>query len=324
MNHYEPFNNFTTDELSATTRFMELLLQVRERVSSPKLTSTITQYSSGKGFLDKVECYHPTGLNLQTIKRKCEELGLSYHSKRLADKKLYLEISKNEKQIHFFLGHPHNQILRKIFFNPSGYKSVNEMMSFLEEIFDNEMLELVITRIDFTLDLCVSYQEILKGLDIKHKRSNSEYSRNSVRSGIVIGGMNDKIKIYDKAAQLRLKTPLTRIERQIRKPVLFVRSVKDLSNSLEKILNFKPFDVINLNHIDFEEGQCRTQEQLNKMSELKALIDHEGYFLAKKKLNQNDNFQRDFGKFFKLTEFSRSANDQFQEDIITYFGGLNL
>lgn len=319
MNQYEPSNSYSTNDVTATTRFIELLLQVQSRVSSPKVTSSQSIYGQGNGFLDKIECYSLEGISVNKIRERCNQLNYSTRGVKLKDKRLYLEINCNECFLHFYLGHPLNQTLRNLFFNPSQFSNITHMMNLLKEVIGDQLEEFQLSRVDYAVDIPVEYLEVLRGLDVKYKRANSEFLGNSIRTGLVVGTKDDKVKVYDKSKELGLDHPLTRIERQVRGSYLIVKKLIELPESLGKILNFKPLSIVSTNHLEFLDGICKTTEQFKKFNEIKVLIEYEGYFLTKKKLNKNGNFKRDYAIYFALTPYVKQPNEHFEQGILNFY-----
>lgn len=178
-----------------------------------------------------------------------------------------------------------------------------------------------IYRLDFTVDLYRPYSNVLEELDIAYKHYRVEHLNSSKgRTGLQVGTDNDKIIIYDKAAQKGLKTPLTRIERQLTGPKVPVKMFRELRESLPLILEGDLLSNVKLNQVDFVEESILSEKKIEKLHELKTLIKHEGFFQAKKKLTtEHNNFKRDYGNLFSLKPLEVQPSDLLKDGLTKYF-----
>lgn len=315
MNVNEPFE-LSHEQMKPLVKYTQLLLAVQQRVSSSKPTSAKVPH--GRGLLDKLEIRLVAPLDVETLNSRCKSLGYKLEGSYKKDKRFYLSIQFGTNVIDCYMCHPENKEIRKIILNPSKFNCWFEIEAFLILIFTSNILEADIYRIDFTFDVFQEFQKVLEGLKINHKRANSEFLGGSVRTGLIVGTGNDKYNIYNKAAKEKSNLPWTRIERQISGKILFIKKIKDLRDSSDLILKFNPFSEVQLNHLKLNDPALFPNNR-EKYDELKFLVKHEGYFLSRKKLSKNNNFDRDYGEFFQLIPHSIQPSNIFNKDIINFF-----
>jgi hypothetical protein len=321
MNVHEPY--LTDSEFQSIAKYVEILMNVSNRVSSRKVAPLISNIdmSLGRGLIDKLIIHLPISINIEELRVRCELLGYKVIFRYLGDKRYYMSIDCNSLTIDCFLGRPDNTEIYKIITNPSKVKHWSIIEILLLKIFNKIVLDSKIYRMDCTVDYFEVYMKLLKGLDIKYKRANVEFHGNSIRSGMLIGDTsgNDKISIYNKAELEKVKYPWTRIERQLTGAKVIVNRLGELKYSADKIIKFDPLAIVSLNNINFLSEKKLTTERLEKFNELKALIKYEGYFLARKKLDIQRHFKREYGDFFTLTPYLLQPREIFNRDILTFF-----
>lgn len=314
----------TSEDRDALTDTLRLLLTTHTRVSSQKVTSDDPYSSYGRGLLDKLEIFLPSPVSPTWIREKCFKEGFQVSERYKSDKKLYLTVTVESQKISCLIGHPNNQEIKKIILNPSHCESYSHTEMNLLRLFGPSVLTAKVYRIDFTVDIFKDYSQVLKGLNVKHKVSNIEYIGGSIRTGLLVGANNDKIIIYNKAVREKSSNPWTRIERQISsskkiKEIIGIKNLGELRDKWDEILAFNPLSIVTLNNIEFINSDNLDNQHKDRLNEAKALIKHEGYFLARKKLNANRNFERDYGRFFALTPVNIQPYKIFNHDITNYF-----
>lgn len=319
MNGNEPLTTFTNEELGRVVSFTKLLSKVHSKVSTLNPTSTTQCSALGRGLIDKLEIFLPEKMLVSELLERCEYLGFKVEGKKLRDKKFYLVIETGKMNVNCFLGVPDNQEFQKVILNPSHANNLSISEFVLHQIFGPTVLRSKIYRLDFTVDIYEEYQQVLRGLDVKYKKAHVEYMGGSIKTGLLIGSGNDKILIYNKAKRERVKRPWTRLERQLSGSKVPIKVFEQLRYGLSEILDYDPLSIVTLNNLEFNEVSNLTQNQHEQLSEFKALIKHEGYFLTRKKLNANKNFQRDYRKYFSLTPYQQQPSDIFNADIKNFF-----
>lgn len=318
MNVNEPIT-YSPSEIRSVVRFTEILAQVELRVSRCNPTSTSQRSAFGKGLLDKLEFLLPEPMSVEKLQEKCKELGYKLKGEYKGDKRFYLSIYDCPQVIDCYLGHPHNIQFTKIILNPSKVEKFSITELEVLKIFGPTAVNSKIYRLDFTVDIYEEYSKVLSGLDIKFKKTNSEFIGGSIRTGLNVGGKNDKVIIYDKGVKEKVDHPWTRIERQMSGRSIFIQRFGDLKSKLIDIIQFNPLGIVKLENIQVIEDAKHTSIQLERINELKALLKYEGYFLAKKKLTLNNNFQRDYGCFLMTIPYETQPSDIFERDIVNFF-----
>ncbi len=320
MNGNEPLSILTEMELSRVVNFTQLLCKVSPRVSRQKPTSHDAFVQLGRGLIDKLIIHLPTTLYLSNTISKCNELGLKYRDKYLG-KLFTLEVNIGTQTIHCVLGKQGNDEFYKVIINPSHGRFCSTTELNLIKLFSPTVLNSKIYRIDFTTDIYEEYEQVLRGLNVKFKSANVEYIGKSVRTGIKIGSNSDKIIIYNKALKEKVDKPWTRIERQMSGSKVPVKKLIELRHALPEILANNPLEIITLNNLELVKPEFPKGDQLERFYEFRTLIEHEGYFLTRKKLNEkyHKNFNRYFGEFFTLTPYKYQPSDIFKSDIINFF-----
>lgn len=318
MNVSEP-QNYSNSDIQSVARFVEILMQAEQRVSRCKPTSAEQGSALGRGLLDKLEISLPVAMSVVKLRERCKELGYRIKGEYKGHRKFYLSIYDCPQPIDCFLGNERNEYFSKVILNPSKVEKYSTTESELLKIFGPTVLNSKIYRLDFTVDIYEDYSKVLSGLDIKYKKANSEFLGDSVRTGLNVGVKNDKVIIYDKGLKEKVKKTWTRIERQMSGKKIFIKSLGELKSKLNEIIKFDPLGIINLKNIQTIENVKYTALQLEKLSDLKALLKYEGYFLAKKKLSVNNNFQRDYGDFLVAIPYDIQPSEIFNRDIANFF-----
>ncbi len=295
-------------------RFMELLESARENIVS---SSIVTSDDQVFGCIDKLELSLVVPINRADIEAKTE--GISRET-RLRDKRWYLEIEKG-MGIYLYLGHPDNVELSRLITRPSAFKTFGEYQSYLYKYFGRERISSArITRMDLTVDYLLPWESVVKGLDIKNKRKRVQYMEHSGdRTGIQVGSSGEVIVIYDKGAEAKLNQEITRIEMQLKGRKVPIRYFSDLNLLVERVERSKLFGDVILNDISFTELMEMGPSRLQRLDELKALVKHEGFFIARKKLNTSNNFNRDYVPMFKMVLWEKQPQEALCEALVNYF-----
>jgi hypothetical protein len=305
---------FNHSELGSIVRLTQILLGVHERVSSQKPTSLRVE----RGLLDKLVIKLTTTQSVQSLRVRCRELNYKIEGYYKRDKRFYLSINLGHQIIDVLLGRPENTEFWQITINPSKFSHWSLLEMNLIQIFNPIVLTSIIYRLDFTYDIFEDYYQILSGLTVLNKSARTEFVDGSIRSGLQIGVGDDKFVIYDKGFKEKTDFSWTRIERQISGTKVFIKTLGEMKSSIEKILEFDPFSTVSLNNIHFQ-GASLSHGQRVKYDELRTLIKHEGFYLARKKLSKDRNFIRDYERFFQLIKYTNQPRDIFNRDIIKFF-----
>lgn len=295
-------------------RFFELLQLAKEKDVSSEVTTSVKKEL---GCIDKLEIYFQV-----PIKRSEVEEVTSGISKitRLRDKRWYLEIGK-DTGTYLYLGHPDNTDLVKLITKPSTFHNVNQYKSYLYKYFGVDRIENArISRMDLTVDYLEPWSKVVRGLSIEHKRKRVQYLEHSgQRTGIQAGSGSQVIVVYDKRAESKLDHDITRIELQLKGKELPIRTFKDLSQLPDRLKNSNLFSGIILNEISITELRGDNPLRLKRLGELTALLEHEGYFIARKKLNSSNNFNRDYAPLLNIRMWDRQPQEVIEKFVYDYF-----
>ncbi|MBF0313610.1 MAG: hypothetical protein HQK52_09345 [Oligoflexia bacterium] len=272
------------------------------------------------GFLDKVRCYHEQGFLKNSLVERWKHYGFEFGKGRPREDRWSIEVVAYGRPIYIRWGN-RSDTTYNFFLNPSKFKNVYQMQKILIEVLGEECLEAKVNRVDFTVDIPIAYHEVLAGLEVKYKRANVEFHNNYNRTGLNVGGNQDKFVIYNKSDEKNLPYPLTRIERQLRGRKIVFSKFGEIANSLDRILDFHPMKYVKTNYVQFLKGKPIGNKQNDRFYELRTLVLHEGLYLAKKKLSLNRNFHRDYEKFFRLIPCEQQPSDYFNKGIKKFYQG---
>jgi len=187
---------------SALVQFLTILQTTDQRVSTAKLT---------------IELDQPVSIESLRIAARREEFSIN--RTRLRDGKWYLELLGGAHGFYTPIVQSQTQeFFWKLITRPSAFGNFVEYQNALHLIVSPaEVATARIQRLDLAVDYQAPLTEILKSLDIPHKRSRVAFmDEGSTRTGIMVGKGNEKIIAYDKAKQKGIAGPLTRIELQLR------------------------------------------------------------------------------------------------------------
>jgi hypothetical protein len=308
--------------VASAAQFFTLLCKVSNRVSIQEETSPKpigpTNFS---GKIDKLELIIPSGVDRRSIVKQATDNKLLVQAKTLRDRKWYLEVGGANSGFIAYLGHPENNVIRKLICRPSAFDTFREFQEFVTQFIPLEaLISADIKRLDFTIDYKVGFQSLLKGLDVKYKQKKIEYTEKSgVRTGFLVGSTNEKTLAYNKSLQSRTSIPTSRIELQVSGKSLPVSKYQDLKNVVGSP-DFAAFNHITTNHIEvLKHFSSSDSNEGLRASQLEQLLEREGYYSTRRALNQNKNFKRDYGRHLVVTPWSTQPNQVFQQSMFKYF-----
>jgi hypothetical protein len=201
----------------------------------------------------------------------------------------------------------------------------------------NEIENIRIYRIDFCIDLDLSFSDLIKWLRVPYKqikRSDTDKGRN--RTGITFGRGDLVICVYDKNEEQRRKGveldgPLTRIEVRYTGDKLPIQYVRELPNLLSVTFNgrrLSPFSVVSIEPCYLVPIETISTPPLHNSKVIDKLITWVrldtylsvgGLDLAKKQMNAHGNFNRDVRGILTFEEFPHDLNSVLLSDLETYF-----
>ena len=204
----------------------------------------------------------------------------------------------------------------KVELNPSHYSGFSEMKEVLSIFGDTFSMK--ITRIDLAVDIPFTIESVFRKLLISRKRIRQEFSEGRMLSGVYIGKIPELYCIYDKARQLDIEGPLTRVELRQMKHKVCVKRVSELPD----LLTATPFERIKL--IEAKKNEDLKTNQMVKASILRESISTFGATGAFKLLNSHHTFIRDFGAVIQGSKDLPNFDEIFQSNMKDFFSeGVN-
>jgi hypothetical protein len=223
-----------------------------------------------------------------------------------------------------FLGHPNNPQIHKIITRPSAFSSWDKYTETMESLFGDSIADSRMHRLDFAVDYETPFANMLTCIDVTHKRQRSEFQEKSgVKTGLIIGTGSNKILVYDKALEQGVPGSLSRIELQLTGKSVPDTKLKLLPNTISAS-EFSPFHLVRLNDVAIDASALtHSTEIVHRMQEFRTLLQHNGFYGARKALNQARNFDRDYMKHLTLTRWTHDPNTVLRKSLLNFFNGVN-
>lgn len=298
----------------AVLSFFNLLEGVHKRVLSEKPASAKQPKVTSAG-IDKLNAYFTNSVSKAGLIDKARSNGYTTNIVFLKDRKPYLAIAQEERCVHLRIGMDQSRIVGLVS-NPNHFNSWQHYTSFLKTIIEPEILDAAkASRLDLNLDLETSFQDLMQMIDIRNKRSAWSFNDESgKRTGVIIGKGSEKVVIYDKALKENSETPRSRIEVRLTGTKLLNKSIWGVP---ETVCNQPHFE--NLIGVSVSYPEARHTEQLQrKLQPFKFMLEHDGFYLAKKHFNTSRNFERDFSKLIKVTSWPIQPEELFRSTILQF------
>lgn len=197
-------------------------------------------------------------------------------------------------------------------FNPSRFPSFGKVDSIVNSVFNSDP---IIDRIDFNVDIAMPINDVLGSLMIKRKRAREVYREYTEATGVYIGRNPDLYCLYNKALKDKLSGDLTRIERRLFKQKVPFRNYSEL----DFYLDFNPFESLSMYELKMTGNRLSDEAKFKKLQELALL---HGLTGAKRILNSNQNFNRDYGKFLLERCDGLSLYEIHRTEMINFFNGV--
>jgi hypothetical protein len=305
------------DCVTGLANFMNILLRTEARVSSTQVASKHVGPDRARACLDKLIFISETPIPRSVIEQRLKALNINFRISTLADKKWYLS-TKNGLQL--FLGHPNNVKFHKIITRPSAYRDWNQYIRLLEDLFGEWIDNFRIYRIDLAVDYMTPFSNLLKCLDIAHKRQRTEFQEKSgLKTGLIVGVGSNKLVIYDKANESGLNESMSRIELQLTGKSVPTTTIHQLQETLCSA-DFRPFGIVRLHDVEVHSHpSTHPNPVVERINEFKTLVQHNGFYGARKSLNQARNFDRDYAKHLTLSHWSLDPNEVLHESLMEFF-----
>ena len=251
--------------------------------------------------------------------------GLAQKSVKLRDNRWYVQVGDDSIGWYFKAPYNQNTDISKMITRPSAFQSFEKYLNTLSQILTgNELKNIKITRLDITVDYFETLENVLQSLNVINKQVEVEYmEKASRRTGMMIGKGSEIIVVYDKADRSNRSDPLTRIELQIAGKKLPTRDIFKLKESLLADKGKSHFNTLTLNHITLDKPHdVESKAVHDRFKEFETLLKHDGYLSARKKLNENGNFKRDYGAFFILDPWDNQPEKVFNQSMESFFNDV--
>jgi len=292
-------------------------------ILSSKLTSDNYKSNFYAGFIDKII------LNAKSLNQDkyvfldhFKSMGLIVEDGCFRGGGARLEVTLPNKDKAYLRYNYHSKQIMSFILNPSMYRDYNDfqnsLLSYLGYVPTIEGLP--ITRIDKTVEITLSLDEVLRGVDVKNKRSTKIYEfRSGIFDGLEVGKKPEVLKLYNKTKKAKLNFPVTRIEAYCIRNKIDLKTLTEMKKSFHIGSHYrdKTFDNICLSNLEFNKPLNKMQS--DKVEELRILCNHLPFTIAKSLKNRNRNFDRDFGNLHRLEPWKIQPNVIFNKGVRNFF-----
>lgn len=305
-------------------------VQLSPRVEEP-LSSDVNVVNRQAG-IDKADCRLYECVAVEVIKARANELGLPLrHMKIGKNKKQVLRIGDPEgEHIYLELRHIQSPFTRTILTNPNKFRSAERYFQFLVSLFGiNHFEYMKLFRLDFNVDLPVSFNAVRKMLRVKYKQLNARHDGRSSRiTGLNFGGGDESVCAYNKAYQVSKNETSddlrSRIEIRLKGKRLPIKKIHELPMVIKNTKYgrpINPFYFLSLEPFTLaDESSIKDPKKLRKLVYLKSLIEASSLDYAIRKLNQNGNFMRDYKGLIEFHESPYDLDDILLNNLFDFFG----
>lgn len=235
-----------------------------------------------------------------------------------------LYISKENK---IRLGYsPRTRQLHLVTLNPLRFESYTHLNSLLVSLFGIEIKLYSVTRIDFAINILKPIGEIKKGFSVKWKQICRTYDTRKRHTGQTYGSIEKQITLYDYNERHRPKEklpPETRLEARFSlKKNVPIDEYRDLIAlpDLLRLGAFCPFKGVSFQEVLLKNKPSVAQvDAFTKFINFKVYLEAYGLDRTRKELGRNNNFQRDYGKYYKALNVIDDFNIPLAEALEHYF-----
>ena len=207
--------------------------------------------------------------------------------------------------------------------NPSHFSCATEFLVEIDKILPgNGFRNTNLSRVDLTIDIQGSFEEVIKQIDVKYKRISNHSTYSGSKIDFVSFGKSSSgeyVKIYDKSESLNISN-ITRLEIQLKNPKLKRVLSRDPLIALEE-LNSTEFHehtrnpLNNVRLIDYELTPTNTGKKLKLEGSLRIAP----LSIIRRRLNPHSNFSRDYRKVLKIKEQRYQPREIYQIGIKEWF-----
>lgn len=298
-----------------------------ERVLRQEASSKVEHLPVIGGGVDKLIAYFKEPIQVAEILAKAKHLNYLCQATVLNDKKHYLKVAHEEQSMHLKYSLEKSHVVNMIT-NPNRFKTWEAHINFIQSIFAYETIKSAKSqRLDLNLDFATPLPTLIQSLDIKNKKCAQRFiDEAGSRTGLIIGKGKETIEIYDKALKDGLNTPYTRLELRLGTSKLKIRDIFEIPSFIQNSKTiFNTLEGVNLN---FLSGGI-SDAQSKRLDTFKMILEREGLYTAKKELNKERNFDRDFSKLVEFKKWDLQPSQLFKNEIARFFetkeggGGLH-
>ncbi|MFT6630432.1 MAG: hypothetical protein ACJAS4_000370 [Bacteriovoracaceae bacterium] len=292
-------------------------------ILSSKLTSQNIQNHCYGGFIDKIILDARTlEIHKDELREHLDNLELKYEDGSFRGGGLRIKIRITQDSTAYAKYNFFTKQLSQLILNPSSFSYYSSFKYEVLSIFGPlDVIQLLpLTRIDKTVDITLSYEEVSRGFNVKHKRSVNIYQFMSAQNrSIDIGKSPEVIKLYNRTFKAKLNFPCTRLETCLIRNKIGYKNLKELE---EFWVSDKSKEDTTFKNVSFNSIEIHNQNNLpdkKKQNKISVLLDHFPYFLIKSLLNNKGNFLRDYKKIVELLPYKIQPNAVFTTGMRIFF-----
>lgn len=300
----------------AIAAYLRILDAVSTRVLREQASSKVEHLPVKSAGVDKLELLLTEALPTELILERSRRLGLTVAQTYLKERTPFLKISDGDHYILLKPGIDRKHIVKMIS-NPNRFNGWGPYMDFIENVLGPYTVESgILNRLDLNLDFSCTFADLIQSIDVKNKRSALSFKDESgERTGVIIGKGNENIEIYDKTKQAKLDTPCARIEIRLGGKKLPTRQITHLPLLLQSRDLFAPLEGVNLHFTN----NALVESKADRLIEFQSLLKREGFYAAKKSMNKERNFDRNFSGLIQIKYWDTQPSQLFKDRIKDFF-----
>jgi hypothetical protein len=263
------------------------------------------------GGVDKLNGYFQRPFAVNEWQLFVRAKGIAMKRVHLKDRRAYFEVGTSPQVIHLKLDRFGESIVGLVS-NPNHHLSWAQYLNFLQKVISQDSLDSIqITRIDLNLDFDISFKELISSLDFDFKQSSLIFmDQSGERTGLSLGKGAEIVVVYDKGRKERTPHSWSRIEVRLSKNKLPTKSLSQVSATLLRSSAFS-----HIKGLHFSNPNLYNQLEKEKFVHFLFLAERDGFFAAKKQLNQQRNFRRDISKLVEIQMWDKQPIELFQSTL---------
>jgi hypothetical protein len=301
------------EDQSVLRKYLQLLLKADRRQRSREGKEIVGL--SGTGCIDKLSFALDPPVSRQQLTLRSNRSNIPLKPIKLRDQRWYLQAGDGW---YFKIRYFNSDTVFDVITRPAFFPLYSAYLENLCQLLTVKELKAArITRLDFTVDYLTPFAKFMRGLDIAHKRARVEHiDKGSVRTGFRVGSQPETILVYDRAFKAGLEQPSTRLEIQLTGTKLPARSFRELSACRE--LDYRPFRSVKLYNVSLAEPSLLNPIERSRHAELSVLLEREGYFSARKKLDEAGQFNRHYLPLMNRTRWTQTPDQALHEHLSAF------